>query len=119
MSDLLRQIICPTCGRTIVRYNPAKTYGKYTDPEDKVDYLQDFLARVYDVDRNYFAIEREGGRGGLANITQLTPEDWPEGFRLIKEALLRSLYHYYSNGWITWTDIIEYFQAQKQNRGSE
>ena len=106
MAENLRQVICPCCGRAVGRYNPQTKYkGVYKDPEQTVDYLQDYLARIYDINRDYFAVEQEGGRGGLSQVTHLTPADWPEGFESAKEALLRALLHYWNKGWITNDDL--------------
>lgn len=105
MTDKLRQIICPVCGRAIGRYHqhkikiPGKKYYIYRD--EAVDYLTDYLKRIYEMDRSYFAIEAEGGRCGFQNQIQLTPEDWPEGFEAAKEALIRAVNHYLQKGWLS------------------
>lgn len=110
MTEKLRQIICPVCGRGIGRYSPSKRYRGYRNPEETIDYLQDYLKRIYDLDRSYFATEQEGGRNGFKRVTHLRPEDWPEGWEVCQEALFRAIKHYYQQDWISISDILKIFK---------
>lgn len=106
----IREIICPVCGRSIHEYHhfvkANKIAGKtYRVRDDVAIHYLDYLTSVYDMDRDYFAIERDTGKGGLGNITNLFPDDWEDGFSNIKKAVLRAVEYYAKKGWITKKDI--------------
>lgn len=77
----------------------------YRIRDDTAIHYLDYLGRIYDMDRDYFAIERNTGKGGLGNITHLFPQDWDIGFSDIKKAMLRAMKYYVNKGWITKEDI--------------
>jgi len=108
--NTIREILCPVCGRSIHEYHHfvksssvlGKTYRIRDD--DAIHYL-DYLDSVYDSNRDYFAIERDTGKAGLKNITNLRPQDWEKGFKDIKKAMFRAFKYYINKGWVTKEEI--------------
>ncbi len=102
----IKEIICPVCGRSIHEYHhfvkSSKVLNKtYRIRDDVAIHYLDYLDSIYDMDRDYFAIERDTGKSGFGNITNLGPEDWEEGFVNIKKAMFRAMKYYINKGWIT------------------
>ena len=122
MIENLRMVICPVCGRTILNnYHPnenrmkVKSYKFATETDyygrETTNYLEGFLESVYDSDRDYFAVEGEPGKGGLAAMKdqKLSPEEWPEGFAQIKHAMFRALKWWLKKKWINEEDIDQLY----------
>ncbi len=123
----LRDLICPVCGRAILNHyymvrskqntpNDAlstkiKKYKTYKDPDSIVSYY-DYLSKIYDMHRNYIAVEGQGGRAGLSMMRQIPKEEWQHGFDLIQYAVARAIKWWINMDWTsceTICDIIDNF----------
>jgi len=110
----LRDLICPVCGRAILNHyymvrskqntpNDAlstkiKKYKTYKDPDSIVSYY-DYLSKIYDMHRNYIAVEGQGGRAGLSMMRQIPKEEWQHGFDLIQYAVARAIKWWINMDW--------------------
>lgn len=119
----LRQLICPVCGRAILNHYyqhrdkqlkvcdiegraKVKKYKTYKDPDSVVAYY-DYISHIYDMHRDYIAVEGEGGRGGLSLMSKIRKEEWEEGFELIKYAVARAIKWWENMGWTSCSEICD------------
>ena len=114
------EAICPVCGRTGGKIYAPKPWVGNEDWEElskeererqwrkiragmrPVSYFSDYIVPGYDIDRDYWGVIRRTGSGRFEIIGHLErPEDDPELFGGVKEALLLAVQHYLRRGWIT------------------
>jgi len=122
MDSKLRNLICPVCGRAMLRHyyqdrqkqkivcdtgsRKVKKYKSYKDPDSIIAYF-DYISKIYDLNRDYIAVESEGGRAGLQYTQHITKEQWERGFTLIKYAVVRALVWWINKGWTSCDEICE------------
>lgn len=110
----LRDLICPVCGRAMLNHyymtrgkqsivcdtgtKKVKKYKTYKDPDSLIAYY-DYISKIYDMHRDYIAVEGQGGRAGLSMMTQITKDEWQHGFDLIQYAVARAIKWWINMDW--------------------
>jgi len=122
MSEYYFEAICPVCGRAIGKIyypKPWETEGKIPPSTykqmkkirlgmDALDFFNEYLIPNYDLNRSYWGIVRETGKGRMTILRYLeNPEDNPELFNGLKQALKLALEHYLNKEWISKEEIEE------------
>ena len=99
----LYEALCPVCGRTIPEKKITKRKKYYFEENEHENYFTR-MDRLWDQDKGFWGLIRQtgGGRGaGLPIIGYLEqPEDYPEFFGQLQEAMLRAIRYYLTRGWI-------------------
>ncbi len=118
-----RFAICPVCGRAAGKmFAPrpwiggrrvsTKEWRKIKAGMEPIDYFNDYILPTYDLDRNYWGVIKDPG-GKMEVVGYLErPEDDPELFHGVKEALLLAVRHYLRQGWVTREEIEEILEEE-------